>query len=176
MRKIHYRHLKMTSLLFHKQNQVMWSYYFYFLLTLAYSWIILPSSTIFVQETPFIAKNIFSPVLAKLWRHILMTLTKYGHMVTLFRFQKMKNTLIYNQLFHSSWSRNTSFKTIKLYFFYFWSLWYHKIMTLAESCHMKPHIFFQLVQNMMTKVNVKFHHISTRIKDFMKGVCYDQLS
>ena len=42
-------------------------------------------------------------------------------------------------------------------------------MTLAEFCHVKPHIFFQIVQNILMKINNKFHYISTRIKDFMKG-------
>ena len=38
-------------------------------------------------------------------------------------------------------------------------------MTLAEFCKMAPYIFFQIFQNMLM---IKFHYISTRIKDVTK--------
>ena len=42
-------------------------------------------------------------------------------------------------------------------------------MMLAEIFYVTPHIFFQIVQSILMKINVKFHYISTKIKDFMKG-------
>ena len=43
-------------------------------------------------------------------------------------------------------------------------------MKLEEFYYVRPHIFFQIVQNILIKINVKFHYISTRIKDYKKEV------
>ena len=42
-------------------------------------------------------------------------------------------------------------------------------MAPAESCHVTPHFFFQIIKNMLMKINVKFHYIWTRIKG-LKGI------
>ena len=39
-------------------------------------------------------------------------------------------------------------------------------MTLAEFCHVTPHIFFQIVQNILVKINFGFQHFNENKRYF----------